>query len=156
METVDMEEFQSPKRGVTFATHARVKVFKDEHDIDPRSTWYSKEEYQRFRYDRAMDAVSMKGRHPDDIEKDGECFWGLENLMVSALRDRILQTRQRITQGVLIEQKCQEMQCRYSPEDLANISRAQSEWSMAVARKKGLFYASEPANDHQDADCRGA
>lgn len=148
-------EYEPPKKGVTFASHAKVKVLKINQDIDPKSTWYSSADYKRFRYDRVTDALAMKGRHPDDLEED-ECFWGMENILVSDLRDRASQTKVNVIQGVLIEQRSQERLCRHSPNDIARKSTDYSQWSAAVASKKALFYSSEVAKELQEAgSCSG-
>lgn len=131
----------SSEKGVRFAPCVNVQRYEN-GDSDPSSSWYSQSDYKRFRTDRIMDAVRIGGRHPDDL-KEKECFWGLENVLVPRLRERVIQVRENIRKGVLAEQKAQRMECRPNPYNISRSSTKHSEWSASVARKKALFYSSQ-------------
>mmetsp|Transcript_7891 Transcript_7891/g.14176 ORF Transcript_7891/g.14176 Transcript_7891/m.14176 type:complete len:149 (-) Transcript_7891:306-752(-) len=127
----DSDDSSSSKKVVRFAPKANLQ-YQSNASEDPRSSsWYSASDYKRFRVDRATDASN-----------ENECFWGLENVIVPNLRERVVHTRDNIRKGVLAEQKSQFMQCRYNPDDISRASSAHSEWSAAVARKKASFYSS--------------
>jgi len=83
----------------------------------------------------------VAGRNSDDLDEEMECLWGLENLIVPHLAEKILDTRARMWGAVLAKHKSQIMQSRYDPAEISSASIVHTQWSSDLARKKALFYA---------------
>lgn len=130
------------KKEVRFAKQKKLHIY-ERSTSDPTSSWFNAEDFSQFRLDRSNDAAKMRGRHPNELDQDTECFWGLENVIVTDLRQRTLQTRRAIAQDVLSAQEEQWKERRLNPHKIYRASRTHSEWSASVARKKALFYASQ-------------
>ena len=130
------------KKEVRFAKQKRLHIY-ERSTSDPTSSWLDAGDYSQFRLDRSNDAAKMRGRHPNELDQDTECFWGLENVIVTDLRQRTLQTRRAIAHDVLSAQEEQWKERRLNPHKIYRASRTHSEWSASVARKKALFYASQ-------------
>merc|ERR1719263_2260830 len=127
------------KKEVRFATKGKLHVYNS-RTSDPKETWYDYSDYAQFREDRAFDASRIRGRHPDDLNKEEECFWGLENLIVGDLRERVIRTRNNINYDLAAAQNRQWEERRLNPNMMRSASTKHSEWSSNVARKKALFY----------------
>ena len=142
----DDENSTSSKKEVRFSSRGTIRIYERSSSYDPTTTWYKVEDYLQFRADRATDVSRIRGRHPDDL-KEVECFWGLENSLVPDLKQRVVKTRQIITQGVLKVQEdckdCNTAESRLCPHKIAETAASSSTWSAAVARKKALFYSSQ-------------
>mmetsp|Transcript_12132 Transcript_12132/g.26489 ORF Transcript_12132/g.26489 Transcript_12132/m.26489 type:complete len:184 (-) Transcript_12132:1739-2290(-) len=138
--TVDEDDSSSNKE-VRFASHSTLRQYEDD-DSDPRSVWYSHSDYERFKYDRFMDAARIRVCRSDDL-KENECFWGLENVILPEMRERVLLARARMIKGVISEQKSQWTEHRYNPHGISKSCSDHTEWSAKVARKKALFYSSQ-------------
>jgi len=132
--TVSDDEGPPSKKQVKFASRVKLDVY--ERDLpDPSCTWYSKAEYQQLRDDRAMDAARIRKYRVGDLP-DTECFWGLENIVVPSLREKVMFSRASITNEVLSSQR------HRRPVQMRALLD-QSRWSAEVARKKALFYSSQ-------------
>lgn len=133
------------KKEVRFSSRGTIRIYERSSSYDPTTTWYKGDDYLQFRADRATDVSRIRGRHPDDL-KEVECFWGLENVLVPDLKQRVFKTRQNITQDILKVQKdcntadSSRLSC---PHRIAEAAASSSTWSAAVARKKALFYSSQ-------------
>jgi len=132
------------KKEVRFATKGKLHVYNS-RTSDPKETWYDYSDYAQFREDRAFDASRIRGRHPDDLNKEEECFWGLENLIVGDLRERVIRTRNNINYDLAAAQNRQWEERRLNPSLMRSASTKHSEWSSNVARKKALFYRTQVA-----------
>merc|ERR1719352_699887 len=130
------------KKEVRFATKGKLHIYNSRTD-DARSTWYDASDYLSFREDRAFDASRIRGRHPDDLNQEEECFWGLENLIVGDLRERVIRTRHNINYDLAAAQNRQWEERRLNPNMMRSASTRHSEWSSNVARKKALFYRTQ-------------
>jgi len=128
------------EKTVSFATSAKLWTYHTDPTEDSRRFWYSAADNRQFRLTRQLDASMVAGRHPNDLDEEIECFWGLENLIVPHLAKKILDTRARIWGAVLAEHKLQIMQSRYDPDDISSVSIVHTQWSSDLARKKALFY----------------
>jgi hypothetical protein len=71
-----------------------------------------------------------------------ECGYGIENLIVPGMRERVKETRRRHLTIVLNsgEQTEQLKQCTFNPDDISRAAMAHSRQSTLIARKKALFY----------------
>ena len=139
----DDENSTSSKKEVRFSSRGTIRIYERSSSHDPTTTWYKVDDYLQFRADRATDVSRIRGRHPDDL-KEVECFWGLENSLVPDLKQRVVKTRQNITQDVLkVQEDCNTAESRLSPHKIAEAAASSSTWSAAVARKKALFYSSQ-------------
>jgi len=132
------------KKEVRFATKGKLHVYNS-RTSDPKETWYDYSDYAQFREDRAFDASRIRGRHPDDLNQEEECFWGLENLIVGDLRERVIRTRKNINYDLAAAQNRQWEERRLNPSLMRSASTKHSEWSSNVARKKALFYRTQVA-----------
>ena len=130
------------KKEVRFATKGKLHVYNS-RTSDPKETWYDCSDYLSFREDRALDASRIRGRHPDDLNQEDECFWGLENLIVGDLRERVIRTRNSINYDLAAAQNRQWEERRLNANMMRAASTKHSEWSSDVARKKALFYRSQ-------------
>lgn len=131
------------EKQVRFAPVA-IRQSYDNYENDPsdaESTWYDLQDYKKFLYDRHVDAYRMKEKHPNDLS-DSECFWGMEHIIVKDMKKKIIKTRSNLRNAVLEEQESQLTKCRRNVGAISRVSRAHTEWSETVARKKGLFYQS--------------
>jgi len=136
----DENSTSSMKKEVRFSSRGTIRIY--ERSSSSTTTWYKGDDYLQFRADRAQDVSRIRGRHPDDL-KEVECFWGLENVLVPDLKQRVVKTRQNITQDVLKVQEDCNTDSRRCPHRIAEAAAASSTWSAAVARKKALFYSSQ-------------
>ena len=129
------------KKEVRFATSAKMKVYKKD-SVSQSDTWYSTEDYKRFRAQRFIDAVRIKHSHPENL-KEKECVWGLENMIVPDLKAKVAQSRSKISRDVLYEQAYQRTARTHNPHDISKSSSVHSAWSKSVAQKKALFYSNQ-------------
>mmetsp|Transcript_14902 Transcript_14902/g.31597 ORF Transcript_14902/g.31597 Transcript_14902/m.31597 type:complete len:170 (+) Transcript_14902:149-658(+) len=138
----DSDGNSSVEKVVRFNPSARLRTYQTDDDEDPLLTWYTRAEYQQFRADRTTDATRIIGQSANDL-RDEDCFWGLENVIVGQLRNNVRKTRTRVWKAVLKEQKCQSMECRQNPQDIARAACIHTQWAEKTARKKALFYSQE-------------
>merc|ERR1719203_683187 len=130
------------KKEVRFATKGKLHIYNS-RTSNPKESWFDASDYAQFREDRAFDASRIRGRHPDDLNQEDECFWGLENLIVGDLRERVIRTRNNINFSVAYAQNRQWEERRLNPNMMRSASTRHSEWSSNVARKKALFYRTQ-------------
>ena len=130
------------KKEVRFATKGKLHIYNS-RTSNPKESWYDASDYHSFREDRAFDASRIRGRHPDDLNQEDECFWGLENLIVGDLRERVIRTRNNINYDLAAAQNRQWEERRLNPNMMRSASTKHSEWSSNVARKKALFYRTQ-------------
>ena len=130
------------KKEVRFATKGKLHIYNS-RTSNPKESWFDASDYAQFREDRAFDASRIRGRHPDDLNQEDECFWGLENLIVGDLRERVIRTRNNINYDLAAAQNRQWEERRLNPNMMRSASTKHSEWSSNVARKKALFYRTQ-------------
>ena len=120
-------------RTVTFSTsQTRIKTY--DADIDRRSlVWYKSADLKQFKEDRKTDAIKVSNREYSD-EGEKICWWGLERLIVPAVRSKTVRARQQVKEVVLWKQDEAFSDKRF---------KEASEWAAKAARQKAMYYSSQ-------------
>ena len=119
-------------RAVKFsASQTRITVYEHRPSIRKSTIWYNGKDLKQFREDRKTDASKIKNQE----YKSGDekiCWWGLERLLVPAVREKTVYAKEQMKSAVLEKQ---------SEAHEENKFKSASEWAAKVAQKKAKYYS---------------
>ena len=119
-------------RAVKFsASQTRITVYEQRPSIRRSTIWYGSKDLKQFREDRKADASKIKNQeYANGDEKI--CWWGLERLLVPAVREKTVYAKEQMKSAVLEKQ---------SEAHEENKFKSASEWAAKVAQKKAKYYS---------------
>ena len=118
-------------RAVKFSSsQTRITVYEQRPSIRRSTIWYQPKDLKQFREDRKADASKIKNQEYTNEEKI--CWWGLERLLVPAVREKTVYAKEQMKSAVLEKQS-------EAHEDKKFMSA--SEWAAKVAQKKAKYYS---------------
>lgn len=112
-------------RAVKFASSSqtRITVYEQRPSIRRSTIWYNSADLKQFREDRKTDASKIKNQ---EYASEKICWWGLERLLVPAVREKTVYAKEQMKSAVLEKQ---------------SVSKSASDWAAKVAQKKAKYYS---------------